>query len=208
MFIHINPQKNMNALFFLLFLFSTPVIAQGVDSLNVEEINDSRLTIRGTTNIAGFTCKLEQEFENDTLRIPGVFLDSLIHLRNTRLEVESNRFDCGVPKVTRDFHKTLKAGTHPFINLNYTEIIYETNQRGILNDLQISTQVEITIAEISHEYDVIFKFAEIRDNILTFIGRQPIDIKAFNLTPPSALFGLLKVNEQVDVDFFLHLRSN
>ncbi len=193
-------------LFLPLLLVPTSSRAQISDTLSIQLTQQSNLEIFGKTNINSFKCELNQDLEVDTLDIPAVRESDIIALNNAVVNVQTKNFDCGQKKITADFKKTLKADEHPVITLDYQQVRMIENTDESDQTTRIICDVSITIAGITKTYPIEFTSVALNGDVLSFQGEQMINIKEFNLNPPNAMFGLIKVNDEVNVDFYLYLK--
>ena len=175
------------------------------DTLSVHLMDESELNIKGKTNVKDFECKLNEPVRFDTLTVPAKRIEQKIALNNAVVQVDTNKFDCGQRKITRDFKKTLKSKDHPNITLNYREIeVLEADSTGA--QPKVMCEVDITISDVTKTYSIEFHGIALNGDVLSFQGMQTIDMRAFGLDPPSPLMGLIKVEDEVNVGFSLYVR--
>ncbi len=203
--------KNTHILTVFVFIF-LPLCSQAQsnqeqveDTLSVQLMDKSQLNIHGKTNVKDFECKLNEPIRFDTLTIPAKRIEQNIALNNAVVQVDTNNFDCGQKKITRDFKKTLKSDSHPNIVLNYKEIKVLEPDSGSTTP-RVLCDVDITIADVTKTYTIEFHGIRLEGDVLSFQGMQTIDMRAFGLDPPSPLMGLIKVEDEVNVGFSLFVR--
>lgn len=194
----------MNIVLILLMVISIPL--NGLDPVEKERWlvkKSSNLSISGNSNISSFTCQLKGTNRTDTLTIDYDEKDGDITFLKKQIKIHTTFADCGNPLVTSDFKKTLRSEEYPDVLLNFLNL-----QRPQFHDFSAMTvhgTVEIIIASVSRKYDVTYKLTPYPTGQIDLVGSQSIKLGDFDLTPPSRLMGLLKVEEEILVDFNLQL---
>ncbi|WP_421774292.1 hypothetical protein [Gracilimonas sp.] len=164
--------------------------------------NESKLSINGKSNVNDFKCESEHEFQQDSLDFSYHFEADTINVNGVSLFLEISRFDCGKKAINRDFRNTLKYKNHPFIKITLNELILKTKD----NPIPTTANVIITIAGVERNYDVpLHAFLSTEDGVLVG-GNKILYMSDFGLTPPSPLFGLVQVRDELDIVFELVVR--
>jgi len=199
-----------NKIFFLLITLTMFGVnfsaAQIQDSVVVNLLNESTLIINGSTNMNAFTCRLEQDLSSDTLDVFASRASQSIRLQQAAVKVRAENFACGKRKITRDMHKTLKSDEHPYIVLNFTRVDYSVTDSLDYSIPEVQATAAITIAGVEKTYSIPFKNVAFEGDVLSFKGKKELQMSTFNLDPPSPLFGLIKVDDAVEVEFYLYIR--
>jgi hypothetical protein len=164
---------------------------------------ESQLTIQGSTNVNDFTCKMEYCTGTDTLQYIEDTPISELRFTRSRMSVPVRSFDCGAKPISKDFWKTLKAATHPNLEINFISLQNipfknKTNVKGI---------VDITLAGVTTRYSICYKVT-LRDNgTIVLNGIHTVNFADFQLVAPEKLKGLIKVKELLKVEFNLVLKE-
>lgn len=224
---------NVNRIFafFLFFLYigSTTLIAQNrhestdgivsnfdIDSLQEETTKTfidiaegSTLYITGRSNLNEFSCLSKHDISNKNLFINYDRRAQHINITNAILELEVTQFDCGRSPINRDFRNTLKADQYPFIQLQLNEVLYgeingESNSETRLDPRQADISIQIAGVTIREIVDIVV--TDPQEEIVAVQGQKRLRITDFNLTPPTAMFGLIKVEDELDIVFDLRLK--
>lgn len=184
----------------LIFFLSGSVLARQSESVYISIGEQSKLIIKGTSNVKDFTCNYDQSLKADTLQFKTEFEEEKISVAGNALNLYTQEFDCGNRGINRDFKSTLKSKTFPQIELKLNELIFSNG-----NILPDSAQVDILIAGVSKSYMI--PLHEINRNKDTIIvkGTTMLSMYDFELKPPSPMFGLIKVNDELEISFQLQL---
>lgn len=161
---------------------------------------ESKLYITGSSNVNKFKC----EFNIKTLNAPISVIYSeqqdIIEFENTTLTLENSCFDCGGNAINKDFFNLLKSDKHPHIFLRLKQIKKKHHNK---NDIEAT--VEIEIAGISKSYLMEAQFDNNQDLLID--GQLKLDISDFELKPPTKMFGLIVISEDIEINFKLVVKD-
>lgn len=129
----------------------------------------------------------------------------------THLRVPVESFDCGNRDMEQDMHEALKMAEHPTIEYGLATIDAVTvidDEDDPSNALRLRTRGELTLAGAQRdiEMDVIARRTD--DGRWTLLGRKKLKMTDFDVTPPSALLGLIRARDTVEVVFDLVVRQS
>jgi len=163
----------------------------------------SRLSILGTTNVNTFKCMLDSYSLKDTLEYTQGKKSVEMKVTKNKMRIAVNNFNCGNKQITKDFLQTLKSKEYPQIEISFLSF---TN--GSLTDKStVDGIVDITLAGTTKRYTVSY-FARVPSNgVLLLTGKKAVDFSDFNLKPPSKLMGMVQVQESLEVEFNLMLKT-
>ena len=164
---------------------------------------ESLLTIAGTTNVNRFVCKINYFTGTDTLQYIENTSTAQLRFTRSRITIPVMDFNCGAKPISKDFWKTLRAETHPnleikFISLDKIKFKDESNIKGV---------VDITLAGYTTRYAISYKVSQQPNGTVRLKGRHAVRFADFQLVAPQKLKGLIKVNEGLTVDFNLVLKK-
>jgi hypothetical protein len=163
----------------------------------------SRLAIHGTTNINTFKCMLDSYDLYDTLEYISARSSIEMTLNRNRMRIPVRSFNCGNRQITKDFWQTLQSEKYPEL-----EICFRSFRRNNITDkTYVDGVVDITLAGVTKRY-LIRYFARIpnKETIL-LTGLQTVNFSDFKLEPPQKMMGLIQVQESLEVEFNLMLRT-
>lgn len=95
----------------------------------------------------------------------------------------------------RDFYKLLNADVYPEMFLEIEDLTY-TQENGVYVG---EVLIDITISDIKRGYKIPIE-ATIENNILKAKAKKKLSIRDFNLEPPTALMGMIKVSEWIEIN--------
>ena len=162
---------------------------------------ESELTIAGKTNLNVFSCKYMNDL-TDTLWIAIEQDRDVYHLQNTQVQLDVDAFDCGGKIINKDFRKLLKQEDFPEIVVKFESFTAPPEeQRNLLGSL--NTRFELTGNAAVHTIDILKQSEHSRNT--NYYGQTTLDITQFGLKPPSRLFGMVKVDKTIEVQFDLNV---
>ena len=197
--------KSILFTFISVFLCQVSAMAQGAlpsgNKLNVTIVieEESFLQIQGKTNINTFTCEYDEAIPLDTLQVQVIRSGNELILDNAILRVKVGGFNCGNNMMNKDFKELLRNDTHPMIAIRIKKIIPAQNHTGGI------ALAEFNIAGEKQEYQIPVNVSDQQPEGL-YSGNKTINISDFNLEPPKKFMGLVKVEEEIMVNFKLNLK--
>ena len=117
------------------------------------------------------------------------------------LDVQS--FDCHNAIMTKDLRKTLKEKEFPKVTIRFISLSKYPNAGGQQEDIKGS--VAISLAGVSKQVEVDYRFIKTGIKTLTLIGTKAVNFSDFEIIPPRKLGGMIKTNNTLDVEFVLKL---
>ncbi len=169
-------------------------------SIQTVVLNESKLRINGTSNVTDFECKYANSFELDTLSHQLEISKDSILVSGDNLPLTIDSFDCGKRAINRDFKSTLKSKEYPNIDISLLEVFSE-------NDIPTSASIAISLGGTTQKYLVSLTEEVMDDKVVSISGTQKLKLSDFNLEPPRALFGLIKVRDELVVTFELLVKA-
>lgn len=162
----------------------------------------SELIIRGSSNVNDFVCRTDCYQIQDTLRFVAHDNDCEILFSQKAMHIPLNSFSCGNELITRDFRDALNANQHPLLSIRFVSLDQKimSVQSGSVSGL-----VEISLAGTTRTYPVVYTISG-NGSALTLSGARTVCFSDFSLQPPRKMMGLIRVQDDVDVEFRLHLQ--
>lgn len=163
----------------------------------------SNLIIDGRSNVNTFQCGVKEFLHTDTLvymSYEGVQKPATL---KGSVTININRFDCGHKFMTNDLRKTLKAEENPNMVIHFVSM--DKIQQKNINQTTKGV-VEIQLAGVTKQYEVNYTIQNNINSHLVLTGSRKILFSDFNLKPPTRLAGLIKVEEELSVQFQLMLK--
>lgn len=195
-------------LFLPLFLSISPSAFLPLERGFVIE-SDSELSIRGSSNVNQFSCLCLCIEKNRSHRVNFQPLSgkAAFEFSHTSLQLATADLDCGHKGINKDLYQTLQADQHPNITI---ELLKAAPAKGVLvsNDgwMPIQATTAITIAGVRKVVPMTIRARQLSDNEFHFVGSKDLLMTDFNIEPPKALFGLIKVDNTITINLDLSIR--
>lgn len=191
--------KNVEILLLIsvVLLCSIPesILARQIDEVDSIILEGSKLRINGTSNVTDFECIYSEQISSDALYQQISYGDSLF-ISGDSIKLRASSFDCGKRAINRDMQKTLKAEEFPFLEIGLKSV-------EIADELPFSATLRITIAGKTRLDNILITSFSSTERGISFSGNGPVLLSNYDLEPPSALFGLVKVDDEIDIRFDL-----
>ena len=163
--------------------------------------DESSVVIRGTTSINTFKCSYNVLRLDNPIQVVYRKVGHRMVFDKTALVLDKHSFDCGGKGINNDFQKILKSNKYP-------EIILYLNYINHLEDQpnNVLASIDIEIAGFSKTHKVPVKIKKSNNMIIT--GDLAISMSDYNLEAPKKLFGLISVDDTINVYFQLAVVEN
>jgi len=182
----------------LIIFYLQIVAAAAQPSTEIWSINDdSQLSINGKSNVNVFECSYDQDFHKSRISVEDS--SGVILFRQNLILFEVESFDCNHSRMTSDLRKTLKESSYPFLKMNLIKLD-KTQEKCALELL-------LTIAGIKKPKHIALNSCNITENQINFKGEYKMNLSEFGLVPPMALWGMVKVNDEITIDFSFYLEN-
>jgi hypothetical protein len=152
-------------------------------------------------NISNFLCGITRYLRPDTICFGRSAASKAILGVKGGLSIDVNGFECQQLYMNKDLRKALKARECPLMKIALLSI---GNFTG--NVPHVRVKVAISLAGVTRVIDVDYTVQPVDENNLRLYGRQQVLFADFDLIPPPTMAGLVKVEQQIDVNFTLALR--
>lgn len=159
----------------------------------------STLFINGKSNVNNFSCLYNIDKIKKPIAVVYSTKDNKIYFSKTTLLLNNTYFDCGGNGINKDFLKTLNTINYPEIALTLNQI--ETTETPSV----LRASVTIQIAGVSRNYDI--PVDVVKHNMLNVNGQLKLKLTDFNLKAPSKLFGIISVEDNIDINFNLEIEA-
>lgn len=170
--------------------------------------NSSVIRIDGSSNIDAFSCSAKQNFPLSTgimMRTdnPGKFL-----FRNTSLCIPVKSLSCDNAAMDYDMYKALKANSCPYITLNLREADIPSGMYGNSAGGEALICADVSIAGRVVTQYIQLHMRRITADEFRFSGSHGMLLSDFDIDPPAALFGMIRVKDPVEIVFDLDVLIN
>jgi len=163
-------------------------------------LDESKLSIFGTSNVTDFQCLNKEKFKVETLTHSLTIDNETVLVSGDTLKLQIDNFDCGRKGINKDFRKTLQSDEYPDIDISL--LSFKTS-----SDLLEEVNIQISLAGTDKKYKLEFTSTYQEDGTIKIEGEQKLAMTDFNIDPPKALFGLIKVRDELVIKFTLFLKT-
>lgn len=154
---------------------------------------NSVITINGTSNVNKF------QFQNEKPIITTISSES--HFDN-RIRIPVYEFKASNQRMLQDFHEMVNALEHPYINIEIESMALadfdETS--GMTN-----FRTKVSIAGKTNTYTVASQVEGCEHKGFILKGTLEVKLTDFGIDPPTKVFGAVKVNNEVLINFAFSL---
>ncbi len=196
---------NWRLFFIALLLNGGGVLAQEAEYNCLTLEVDSEVFVEGKANVGSFRCYTSPLTSDEPL--PSCFKKSPRHIELTQVEFEIpiDGFHCGNPLILNDLKYVLDSEHHPYIAFEMHKLdARDVNGLFYKGEVQASTKVK----GVSHDMVMPVEVDELEKNYFQISGQAPIYLSWYGIEQPSRLFGLLTLEDRVDVCFELYFEKH
>lgn len=163
--------------------------------------DSSSLSIVGKTNVHTFRCKYDITELHDPLDVNYITKGNSFEFSSAKLRLKNENFDCGGRGINNDFHELLNTQKYPEVTIDLQKVTPHPR----IKDNYIAA-VNITIAGVSRNYDLFLKITP--ENDFKIKGVLEISLPDFNLEAPEKAMGMIKVKDDLVIEFLLDLKES
>lgn len=190
----------------LLGLSPIKVLCQnGTANYHRVKIIASSITIKGETNVNKFECSMNQPATNDSILVKNIWLNQKLEFQGLRLSYLVNRFDCGMKAMNSDFQELLKEDIEPYLFLQLNSITLLPGNDAF-EELDVDAEVEVFIAGVRKDVKILGgKVYNKSSAHMILKGEKDLLITDFNIEPPTKMFGLIQVTDNIRIEFSISM---
>lgn len=185
----------------LLPLIANPVDDRSLVSWVIEP--SSNLIINGSSNVNQFSCGLNSYLYADTLEVEER-TPTHIKFSKRRLLLPVVDFDCKNRLITNDFQETLQTDKYPQIGITFLSLKLVSAPEAPIDNYDALLLIEL--AGKTRQVNILFSFYEKSYSQFKLTGNKSLRFSDFELEPPTKMMGLVKVADELTIDFNLVIR--
>lgn len=163
---------------------------------------ESWLRLSGTSSVNCFECISFSELSKGKMEVVVDDSAETITFSNALLNIRVKSFDCLNPRLNKDMHNALGVEQHPHISVELLEVVNpdksNQNRGGSIN-----AKVSLNLNGNSKVVEIPVKWLAEGDDKYRFSGSSVLRMSDFGISPPSPFFGLIKVNNEIEISFSL-----
>lgn len=161
------------------------------------------LKVNGSTNINKFSCMIPEYAEPDTLTFYKEHKNEPVKVTGSMV-LDVGKFDCKHAVMTSDLRKTLKAKIYPKLNIKFLNL---SKYPDLYNrEEAIKGTVTIELAGVVKRFEVDYSYVMSRNGNLRLLGTKQVNFSDFDISPPRKLGGMIKTNNELNVEFMLNIK--
>lgn len=186
-----------------MILLLPMLIASSPSSMYTYTVQEeSWISLSGSSNINTFDCYSNSDVLNGNLIVTANGNENALNFTNALLKLNVKSFDCKNPMLNKDLYKTLGAEETPFITI---ELIDATTTRQMEVNRTIIGKMTATIAVTINNkckmVEIPITWQKVGASNFRFTGSKELNMSDFDISPPTAAFGLIRVNNQISISF-------
>ena len=183
---------------FLHFFFIAMIsfsAAHGQTEKKLVNINtqNSYVEIHGTTNVNSFNCSYNAKLPENEFEVSLIKKGNVIEIEHEALFLKVLNFKCPNPQMTDDLHDLLEYENYPFIIFQVKKI---TNNKTAHIMIEMAGEKQFYTVNLNNN---------LNNNKLISSATMELCITDFGLEAPEKFFGMVKVNENIEVEFKIDL---
>lgn len=172
---------------------------------------NSRLWIEGKSNVNTFECMAQEYIAEAILpEIPGQQIEEE-QLPDVNIEdnvtitvgIKVDGFECGRSRMNKDLKEALNSDEFPEITFTLKNATALTIPENIEDGFELEVEGSLTVAGVTREIKFQSQGYYMDDGRIRAIGNKSIKMSDFNVEPPTALLGLVKAEDELNVRFDL-----
>ncbi|MDQ7041648.1 MAG: YceI family protein [Rhodothermus sp.] len=153
----------------------------------------SQVWIEGRATLKRFSCRATQVEGHGVVEAGGAMQAQLV--------VAVQAFDCGEPSMNRDLQQALQADRFPAIRFVLGKVA--VLEAPTVDSVRLDVTGALTIAGVTRTVRFVASGQLLVAGRVRLTGLLPLKLTDFKVKPPTALFGLVRVYDQITVHFDL-----
>ncbi len=191
----------MSAKTWLLVLFGMGGSYVQAQDLPILLEPDSKVWLQGSAGPVGFSCTAEKLDVTGSVHLARVGHENLV--LNVTIPIQT--IDCGLDGINRDMRKALKSNRYP--SITYSLDSYRLmGEKGLGH--WVETKGKLTVAGVTKDVTIRLLGHPDQRKGMRITGVHELDMTDFDITPPSPMMGLIKVNKHLDIHFDVYFRAD
>ena len=209
----------MKSLFFALFSIGVftaflPVNPDaspaGLNSFSYSIDPESLLYLEGSSNVINFACHCISSLPGG--RFTMTEQDKGFKFLNSVLKLPVQSLDCGNRTMNKDMYEALAANEHPYVEIQLLSVTAHDHQLfGECHEWEdLQARLRLKIAGVALEVVMHVRSTHLGDQRYRFVGAKPIYLTNFNIEPPRAMLGAIRVDDciKINMDLVLALSAD
>jgi len=170
---------------------------------------ESWISLSGSSNVNTFDCYSNSNVLNGNLIVTTNGKENALSFTNALLKLNIKSFDCKNPMLNKDLYKTLGAEETPFITIELIDAL-TTRQMEVNRTIigKMTATIAVTINNKCKMVEIPITWHKVGATSFRFTGSKELNMSDFDISPPTAAFGLIRVHNQISINFSLVVSAN
>ncbi len=182
--------------------------AQSDTEAKYKTLTGSKIWIEGTSTINDFTCSTTQVVGYGYLAKRSVPADnyqnnSVKDSEEVVITINVRSFDCGRTAMNHDMYHAMKSDRFPVIRYRLVSAKLLSDPDSVGSTFTIDSKGKMTIAGKTNIVKIKMKVQQLQKGEFKLTGSEPISMHDYGITPPTALWGLIRAHDKLVVHFDL-----
>lgn len=194
------------AFFKIALLSSCLAIMAGMETGETSFYIDagSSLSIVGSSNVNKFKCNCSEQFSKGSIQFEQMDGGKTLRFSHAGLHIRSKSLDCGNQQMNKDMYKTLRADQYPGIRIELTRAQLQETELLVGDDwTPLKASSQLTIAGVTKSVWFEVKAKRIAPDRIRLTTSKEVLMTDFGMEPPTAMLGLVKVNNTIRINMDL-----
>ena len=189
----------------LLFLAFT-ILPGELQEVHFDIKPTSRLLLNGTSNINKFSCDCD-DYNHSGKVVLEPSDKGYWQFHEAILSVKVKAFDCGHSGINRDMGIALKADKYPHITISLKSLFHDNKLQSfhVGEKRELHAMVDIALAGTTKRVPLFIHLTRLSGSDYNISANKDLYMSDFGVAPPTALFGLVKVNDLINISINLDL---
>jgi hypothetical protein len=187
---------------FLLLLTLFVSAAAGAETTELVAGSASRLVLLGSSNVTDWRCS--GTTLDGRMDVAGDEIIDGIEAFHLRVPVRSLR--CGNRQMERDLYRALRSDQNPVIDFQFEELAGAVERDPHRDRYRATITGALSLAGTRRSVKIPVEAVRIAGGRFLLRARLPLRMTDFRITPPTALFGMVKAHDDLVVQFDLVLQ--
>src|SRR5579883_2094423 len=185
----------MKAKLLILFMVcSSALFAQQNNPTEYKIAPESHLWLIGSATTGSWTC--------GTGELSGYGIPSTsLRPAEVRVSIKLKNLDCGNRFMNNDMYDAMNADQFPTIDYHLISARRLPGDNGDTVWMKLQTAGTLDLNGVSKQINMQVNVRRLADKRIQAVGTIVMAMSDFNVTPPSALFGLIKAANELEVRF-------
>jgi hypothetical protein len=177
----------------IILIIALGFLCRNIESIHPPTIDYGHIEVNGFTSVSTFS--LSASLKNN-----HITFEPNEHGHVCQLKIPVIAFKSGEKELDLDFYKMVKSDIFPHILLSLPI------NNNTINKGSIRQMAHVQISGKKNYEDIIFSYVLAEDGTIKLIGSMQILLTNYYLTPPTKLLGIIRVKNNVNINFVVSTR--